>query len=226
MLVGSAAVMLACSGCNTTPPASQSPAPTFSAVASLDVLCDKDLVLTASSTAVAATPTGVTVRVTSEAPRGAYLNYGTGGDELPADAATWTLASPPGALTLNCSTLEKEGTPVTVTVTDPNGYWSDATVEDLGCTIGGMPSWAIGGASGSTAEEAVAGLAANFNAQSDNPAMTRWERASVGYVDSPQQSWVLGTADETRMTAIVTGSDGSFESFPEAICDPGPWRKS
>ena len=221
-----AALTLVASGCATTSAETGSPVPTFAAAESVEVMCDKDLVLTVSAPAVAATSAGVAVRVTSEAPEGAYLNYGTGGDAMPSEPATWILASPPGDLTLSCSTLEKEGQPVTVTVTDPHAYWSDATLDELGCPLGGMPSWAMGGASGSTAEEAVAGLAANFNAQADGPAMTRWDRAFIGYADNPHQSWVLGTADETRMTAIVIGSGGSFESFPEAICQANPWPES
>ena len=224
--MGAGMVILTLAGCSATPGTSPSPSPSYSGPAAIDVRCNEDLSITVSSATVAATSAGVVLNVSSEAPAGAYLNYGTGGDELPAGPATWTLGNPPGPMTLSCSTLEVEGDPVTVTVADPNGYWSNATTEDLGCVIGGMPGWAIEGGSGSTPDDALAELAANFNATTNGEPLTTWRPASAGYPDATRETWVVGTAEKVKITAIVVQTATGYESYPDALCVEGPWADS
>jgi len=189
----------------------------------LEVLCDENLVLSVSGETVEAGSAGVAVLVTSDAPPGAYLHYEYGGDEMPPSPSTWLLVPPPGEWELSCATLEVEGDPVTVTVVDPGGYWSARTIEDYGCPMGAIPSWAIGGGSGSTPEEAVAALAASFNDSGIEPPLTRWEHAGIGYRDSADQTWIVGTDDVTHLTAIVTGGGQSFSASPNWLCVPNPW---
>ena len=66
-------------------------------LAQLEVACDENLELTASSDTVETTSAGVPILVTSEAPAGAYLNHNNGGDPLPADPTVWVL-TPSGGL--------------------------------------------------------------------------------------------------------------------------------
>jgi len=189
----------------------------------VDVLCDANLALRVSSDTVAATASGVAVRVTSEAPAGAYLNYGLGGDPMPASPETWMLAAPPGELQLSCSTLGHEGAVVTVAVVDPGHFWSDLTLADLGCPIGGMPGWAVSGGTGATPEEAIADLIANFTALGASPTLTRSEHAAIGYPGAANQTWIIGATDTTYMTAVVTGSGTNYSAFPDALCEASPW---
>lgn len=204
---------------------SSSPVPSSSAsgVATLEVLCDEDLNLIVSSPAVDATAGGVELVVTSEAPTGAYLNYGIGGDELPTETATWLLAVPPGEMTLSCSTLEQEGDVVTVAVTDPDGYWSTKTLEEFGCPIAGIPDWAISAGSGDTTAAALAELADNANEIGQEPRLTRWERAAIGYPEAETQIWILGSDDETQITAMVNTKGGTVYAGPDMLCEPSPW---
>jgi len=199
------------------------PADGMAAPTLVEAICDAELGLGVSSDAVAATSSGVAVRVTSEAPAGAYLNYGWGGDPMPATPETWTLAAPPGPLQLSCSTLDHQGAEVVVTVVDPNGYWSDQTVADFGCTIGAMPGWADPGGAGATPEGAVTDLIANFTAAGASPTLTRSERAETGYPDAQRQTLILGTADTTYMTAVVTPSGSQYAADPDALCQASPW---
>jgi len=198
-----------------------------SAPTRVDVLCGADLALSVSDDVVAATAAGVAVQVTSEAPAGAYLNYGWpgggGGDGMPEAAQTWTLAAPPGELRLSCSTLDRQGAEVVVDVVDPHGYWSDLTLADLGCPLGGMPSWAVAGGTGATAQEAVDDLIAKFDDAGTSQVLTRAEHAGIGYPDAPTQTWILGNAGTTYMTARVTDTGSGFTADPDALCRPSPW---
>jgi len=243
-LVGAIAVGLLVGGCASggpgglsTPPTSRvadpttntplpepspTPTPTVEPVA-LEVHCDEDLVLTVSSETVTATPTGVPLLVSSDAPAGAYLNHTTGGDPLPATPTMWMLTAAPGALTLHCSTLEAEGAVVEVTVVDPNGYWSNATLEELGCPMGGIPSWAIEAGEGDTAHEAIEALMANFNEGGRNPEMTRGMHAGLGYPEAADQAWILGNDRTTEIKAVVTKTGSGFTAWPDWMCEPTPW---
>lgn len=194
-----------------------------SAPALVEVLCDADLGLSVSSDTVAATSSGVAVRVTSEAPAGAYLNYGLGGDPMPATPETWMLAAPPGELHLWCSTLDHEGAEVAVTVVDPDHHWSDRTLADFGCPIGGMPGWVVSGGTGATPEEAVTNLIANFTASGVSPSLTRSEHAEIGYPDASSQTWIIGRADTTYMTAVVAQSGSNYTAYPDALCEASHW---
>ncbi len=201
--------------------------PDGSAPAHVDVLCDADLALSVSGEVVAATAAGVAVQVTSEAPAGAYLNYawsgGGGGGGTPNAAQTWMLAAPPGKLRLSCSTLDREGAEVVVDVVDPHEYWSDLTLADLGCPLGGMPSWAVSAGTGETAQEAVDDLISKFEDVGTSPAVTRAEHAEIGYPDAPTQTWILGNAGTTYMTAMVTDTGSGYTADPDALCRPSPW---
>lgn len=35
--------------------------------------------------------------------------------------------------------------------------------------------------------------------------------------------WIIGTADATYMTAVVTGSGTSYSAFPDLLCEARPW---
>jgi hypothetical protein len=179
--------------------------------------------LQVSSDTVAATASGVAVRVTSEAPAGAYLNYGFGGELMPASPETWMLAAPVGEFQMSCSTLEQEGAVVSVGVVDPGHHWSDRTPASLGCPIGGVPSWAVSGGTGATPEDAVAQLIANFTDAGVSPALTRFEHAQSGYPETSNQTWVIGTADATFMTAVVTEVDTGYSAEPDFLCAASPW---
>jgi len=194
-----------------------------SAPALVEVLCDADLSVSVSSDTVAATSSGVALRVTSEAPAGAYLNYGLGGDPMPATPETWMLAAPPGELHLWCSTLDHEGAEVAVTVVDPDHHWSDRTLADFGCPIGGMPYWVVSAGTGATPEEAVTNLIAKFTASGVSPTLTRSEHAEIGYPDASNQTWIIGTADTTYMTAVVAQSGSNYTANPDALCVASPW---
>lgn len=189
----------------------------------VDVLCDANFTLRVSSDTVAATTSGVAVRVTSEAPAGAYLNYGFGGDPLPASPETWVLPAPPGELQLSCSTLDQEGAVANVTVVDPDHVWSVQTLAGLGCPIGGMPSWAVSAGTGATPEDAVAQLIANFTDFGVSPTLTRFEHAQIGYAETSNQTWIVGTADSTHMTAVVTESGAGYSAMPDSLCTASPW---
>jgi hypothetical protein len=189
----------------------------------VDVLCDANFTLRVSSDTVAATASGVAVRVTSEAPEGAYLNFGLGGDPMPASPETWMLAAPAGELQLSCSTLEHEGAVVNVIVVDPDHHWSDQTLDGLGCPVRGIPSWVVSGGTGATPEDAVAQLIANFTEHGASPTLTRYEYAQIGYLDTSNQTWIIGTADATHMTAVVTESGAEYQASPEVLCVASPW---
>lgn len=217
------------SGAEDTPRASEgSPgSPGVKTVpAVVDVLCDANLAVQVSSDAVAATASGVAVRVTSEAPVGAYLNYGFGGDPMPASPETWMLAAPPGELHLGCSTLEQEGALTTVLVVDPGRYWSDQTLAERGCPVGGQPGWAVRGGDGATPEEAVAQVLANFAEAGVSPTLARYEHAYLGYPDASSPTWIIGTADETYATVMVNESGSSYIASPDYLCVPSPWTVS
>ena len=207
-----------CAGSAVVAPTSSSAAPSM-----VEVHCGEDLSLRVSSPTVTATSSGVAVRVTSEAAEGACLNYGLGGDELPATAEVWTLAAPPGDMQLSCSTLAEEGPELVVTVTDPDGHWSPLTLGELGCVVSGMPGWVVEGGSGATAREAIDALAASFAEAGVTPALTRSMRAAIGYTGGATQTWIVGTAETPTMTAVVMEKDGIYKAWPDALCAPGPW---
>lgn len=226
-------LITALAGCTTTvaadgnsasgSPEAAPPAEGTSAPALVEVLCGADLGLSLSSDTVAATSSGVAVRVTSEASAGAYLNYGLGGDPMPATPATWMLAAPPGELHLSCSTLDHQGTEVAVTVVDPDHHWSDRKLADFGCPIGGIPGWVVSGGTGATPEEAVTNLIAKSTAYGVSPTLTRSEHAEIGYPDAPSQTWIIGTTDTTYMTAVVAQSGSNYTADPDALCEASPW---
>ncbi|MGC4175938.1 hypothetical protein [Demequina sp.] len=209
-------------GASLPPADSPSTAPSVAAEP-LEVSCGSDFVLSVSAPTVVASSAGVLLLVSSEAPAGAYLNYGVGGDELPAEPAQWAIDASPGELVLNCSSSEVEGETVTVQVEDPNGYWSTSTMADAGCEMGAIPGWAIGGASGETAEEAVAALAAVFNETGSDPELTRWARGSMGYPNAAVQNWILGTDAETKIAADVFATEEGFQAQPDYFCVSVPW---
>ena len=206
--------------------ASETPAPSPSSAAEaaeyIDVLCDENLNLVVSAPAVRTMPNGVPISAASEVP-GAYLHYGVGGDEMPTEPTYWPLPVPPGEMTLSCSTPEKEGPTVIVEVVDPDGNWPGATYEDYGCPIGGIPDWAIETGVGETPEEAVAALAKNHNDFPADPALTRWEHAAVAYPEAYMQYWILGTDDNTIMTAMVYPDDAGYRASPDMLCDSSTW---
>jgi len=192
-----------------------------SAPGALEVHCDENFVLTVSAQTVQATAAGVPLRVSSAAPAGTYLHYPAGGDELPAEPSVWMLEEPPGELALSCSSLDAEGADVVVTVVDPGGHWSDATAEDFGCAVGGMPGWAIEGGTGATPEEAVEELMGQFAEP-----MERAERAWVGYPDAAVQTWILGDERLTKVSAMVYEANGEYQASPDYICVETPWEET
>jgi len=206
----------------TVVPLAPVPSPTAEPIP-LKVHCGADLKLSVSSDEVTVASGGVPLLVSSDAPAGAYLNYGIGGDEVPAEPTTWTVGVAPGEMPLSCSTLEEVGPEVVVTVVAPEGAMYPQTLDELGCPIGGIPSWAVPSGEGATPDEAVTALLANFNAHRDDEAFTRAEQAAVGYVGSLTQTWILGTADETRVQAIVNVGPNGSVAWPDKMCVPSPW---
>jgi hypothetical protein len=179
--------------------------------------------ISVSGDAVAATSAGVVISVSSTMPTGAYLNYlwaggGGGGDPLPTAPATWTLQAPPGQLTLSC-TLNADPAPSaerTVTVTDPQRYWRAATLSDVGCGLGALPSWVMSPAAGATAEAAVDALLAQL--ATDGRTLTA-TRAPIGYPDAAEQTWIASTSDGQPDISILVASTGTgFSASPDWVC--------
>ena len=218
------------SGSPTSPPPSVPPVVTPSpgvttASDPLEIFCDENLELHASSETVTATSAGVPLLVSSEAPAGSYLTSDFGGDALPTAPELWTYTMAPGALTLTCWDPETDvsGAPLEILIVDPAGYWQEATLEDFGCPRGAIPSWAIGDATGATEEEAVTNLVAKFNELHPERPYTRFEPAHIGYVDQEPQTWLVGTAYGPQLTALVYGTGSSFRAGPDGMCQGGTW---
>jgi hypothetical protein len=64
---------------------------------------------------------------------------------------------------------------------------------------------------------------ANFNEANGDGAMTRAEHVLAGYPESNVQTWVLGTDEITKVTAVVYEYGGVFEAAPDYICAEAPW---
>lgn len=226
---GSLAVVLVClvlglSACAS--PAEPLAEPSDGGAATLlEVSCSPDGVAVSAET-VQASADGVHLQVSSTAPTGTYLNFGWpgggGGEEAPsAGATTWTRAVPPGELTLACMTGGDLGPATVVTVTDPNDHWSTTTLADLGCSPGGWPLWVLGPASGPTALDAVASLAAAFvdhrgdGVEGGPPEVVR---ALVGYTGSPEEVWLISAQDGSHVTAKVSPDGTGFTADLEMLC--------
>lgn len=155
------------------------------------------------------------------APDGTYLDYRWGGgygggDELSAQPTHWQLQVPPGQLELWCSSDlgRTEWGHVTLTVTDPDGWWDATTIQNLGCPGAAAPSWAFGPAGGASPREAVENLAPSFQ----RPGTTTVERAEVGYPDAPSQTWFVLEDGAPYAVVQVRQSGDGFEASPDVLC--------
>jgi hypothetical protein len=170
------------------------------------------------TTTVAAQNGGVVLVVDSTLPRGSYLTYSSagggpkGGD--PARATT-TYAFPPGELTLSCAAppgMDALGT-ATITVVDPHGYWRVETLESYGChTSSSQPSWAVGAATGATAEAAVGHLLERFGA--DYTA----QPSPTGYPGDETQTWVALQNGVPTLSIGVTHDPTGYTASPDLLC--------
>lgn len=208
------------------PASSTSPAPeaTIPTSSTVSVHCGVDLAITVSSAVVAATSAGVVLEVSSDAPAGTYLTFGNRGEPLPEGPETWVSDAPPGEMALTCM-LDGEESEATVTVVDPDGVWSDRTLAEAGCTVSGIPGWAVAvaGAKGDTAEEAVEDLLDKFTSADVEPVYTRSERADIGYPESPEQTWIIGTDRSPHVTAVVIETADGFAAHPDVLCERNGW---
>ena len=223
VVVGAAGAAFAARGDAPQPPV----AAASTSASELTVACSPTGI-TVSAPAVAATPDGVVVRVSSTMPAGAYLNYlwsgagveagGGGGQAMPPAPATWTLLAPPGTLTLSCTST---GDPAPravarVTVTDPGAHWRAATLEELGCASGGVLDWAGPAGSGATPEAAATELLARFAPERARGLTV--SRADIGYPEAASQVW-LASAEGTPYLSIGISPQGSgFSASPEMFC--------
>lgn len=187
--------------------------------ATLTVACSPSGI-TVSGDRVAAGPAGVTLEVSSAMPAGNHLSfhaqrYGAG-EQLPTGRATWTLAIPPGEVTLSCGTSRPDLS-ATITVEDPDGNWRDATVGDVGCALtGAQPSWAVGPGVGDTARAAVDALLTQMSAANGRSYTAR--DAALGYPGAATQTWVATRPDGSGFTIQVTDVLTEFEAAPDRIC--------
>lgn len=170
---------------------------------------------------VAATAGGVRISVSSTAAAGTYANFawegGGEGNAAPRRATAWTTPAPPGDLRISCSTPTREWPAQHVLVTDPHRYWRSTTMSDLGCPPGSSPGWAIPGPGrGATAKKAVTNLLASMTG-------TDWSRAAatqapVGYVEAPNQTWIVSLSNRPKISVVVTTVGAMFEALPDTIC--------
>ncbi len=183
----------------------------------LEASCGADTALTAPATQVAASPVGVAMGVSSTAAAGATPRRQARrpGRSRLRRASCSSHVRPP--------TPDRQGAHVAVAVVDPHGYWSDLTLDDLGCALGGTPGWIAGGGTGATPEDAIRDLLSKLGTAGMSPDPARFERAAIGYPDSPHQTWILGTADSTYMTAAVTRSGSTYTADPDLLCEPAQW---
>ena len=188
----------------------------------LDVSCSSDGISVSDDT-VAAQETGVVIRVSSTLPKGSYLAYGYGGDELPAAPTTWTLRTPPGPLSISCRPGGEDpgpGDETTVTVTDPDAWWEPTTMAELGCTMGGMPSWVEGssGSPASTPQDAIDSLVTAFQKLETSERLVTATRAPVGYPGYWPQTWIGSKDGAPSFTITLTRRGNQYQAYPDYIC--------
>ncbi|MDP2774416.1 MAG: hypothetical protein Q8O61_12760, partial [Nocardioides sp.] len=187
--------------------------------------------MTLSASTVAARASGVALVVSSTMAPGTYLSYSSdgggsfgGGDRLPAEPATWTLPLAPGTITLACDPpgVADPDEELTLTVTDPEGYWRGESLGQAGCENGNsMISWVAGLAgSGRTPDEAVADTLDGFRAPNQMFDYTA-RPAGTGYVDAATQTWVMLRNNKPYATILVTATGDGFEAMPDALCGSG-----
>ncbi|MDP2775685.1 MAG: hypothetical protein Q8O61_19180 [Nocardioides sp.] len=224
LVVGSGVAVLALPDDTRTAPPTVEPSGPPDQV---EVVCTPEG-LTLSASTIAAQDGGVVLVVSSTMPRGTYLNYSSngdaafgGGDRLPAEPTTWTIPIAPGALTLACDPpgIPEPTEELTMTVTDPEGYWRGDDLAAAGCEgTGGIPSWVIGlEGAGDTAQEAVEATLDGFRAPNQRFDYTA-RPAGTGYVDAATQTWVMLKGEEPYATILVTDTGDGFEAMPDILC--------
>jgi hypothetical protein len=219
-------IMAGC-GRSTAPSAVTDPAGATSvppAVADVvDVLCSP-AGTRVSATRFAARGDGVHIRVqNTSGASGVYLNYrhgrrmGPGGGE-PVDSGTvLVLGPPPGPVELNCvyDQGSRQDRPVTIEVLDPAGAWRTGALATLGCSPpeGSLIDWVYRSGGGSTADAALAALAAQF----DEP--VTWRHVQEGYVAAARQTYVFMRAGKPWATAsAIRSAPGSYGAHLGSLC--------
>ena len=189
------------------------------------------------------TPAGVVLEVRNTGlPRGTYLAYESsgaggvaGGDPLPGGpdgqtgARRWVRSLAPGTITVTCDPSGRAGQSfqTTLQVSDPGGYWrGDANLAALGCTLGGLPDWAISAGTGPTAEAAATATAQAFQSMAPN-ASDRYtvEPAYTGYVGAKAQVWLLrrneqpyATLQVAKTPRFLNRARGGYDAGPDWLC--------
>ncbi|GEP35890.1 hypothetical protein NSZ01_36580 [Nocardioides szechwanensis] len=201
----------------------------------VEVVCTPEGV-TLSATTITAQDNGVVLVVSSTMPPGTSLSYFSdggfsgealgGGQRLPAEPQTWTLPLAPGMITLACDPpgIADPDEEVTMTVTDPEGYWRGETITDPPCSPGLGPSWVIGISRGTTPDEAVEGVLDGFRELNDDlpvdeaSAFLARRASPIGYVGSGTETRVMFKDNRPFATIVVTGSGSEFVARPDAMC--------
>lgn len=180
----------------------------------------------------ASTPTGSLVATSAGVrlvvqnaggPAGTYLNYvwgagyGGGGQELPTQPTEWQLPIPPGTVDVWCSSDDgkTEWGRVTLTVTDPGGFWRATTIQALGCagnTMLDMPMpendhWV-------TPRQAVVAWFSMLN----RPGTLTAEQAAIGYADASTQTWFILEDGAPYVSLTVTDPGGGYMASADVLC--------
>ena len=105
-------------------------------------------------------------------------------------------------------------------IRDPGHYWRTTTLADLGCRGSGMPSWVVGPGRGPSAAAAAADLGASFGRSGDltPPAKMTAVRADVGYLNAPDQTWMIKRNGHAYATAVVSQHGAEFLAAPDLLC--------
>ena len=126
------------------------------------------------------------------------------------------LQVPPGDAVLDCSSDlgSRTTVPVTVRVSDPNGYYRWVTLADLGCSSTAMVNWAVGPARGKTAQAALDVLL--LTAQ-QRPGL-RARLAPIGYVGSASRTYLIERDGSPWATAVVSSDGGDYVAGLDVLC--------
>ena len=191
----------------------------------LDVFCGQSG-MTVSGDVVAAAPGGVALQVSGDAPPEAewylHLSWGGGwgwGQHAPLDSYTWTEQVPPGELTLTCGNQAGNAEPLTVLVVDPDALWSPDTLDDVGCPMGAIPSWAVGPGVGPSARAAVEDLIALMAAETGQD-LSVYEEAAPAPIEyaGGDETWIIARDGEPDVVVQVRDEGAAWTASPDYFC--------
>lgn len=189
----------------------------------VDVVCSQ-AGTRVSATRFAAQRDGVHIRIqNTSGASGVNLNYRHGqrmrfGGGEPVNSRTiMVLGPPPGPVQLNCSYDHgrRQDHPVVTQVLDPARAWQTGALATLGCSPPerSIADWVYRPGSGSTADAALAALAA----QLDEP--VTWRHVQEGYVAAARQTYVLIRVGKPWATASVSRyAPGSYTAYLGSLC--------